>query len=110
MSDRRTEKRWEVSLDAVWDGKSGNYSARVTDLSEGGCYVDTLGEAQVGEILSFKIQMPNGEWIELSGEVAHQNPPLGFGMRFENLSDEQLDKLRSVIGQLNVLSTPVVSP
>lgn len=109
MSDRRTEKRWEVSLDAVWDGKSGNYSARVTDLSEGGCYVDTLGEAQVGEILSLKIQMPNGEWIELSGEVAHQTPPLGFGMRFENLSDEQVDKLRSVIGQLNVLSTPVVS-
>jgi hypothetical protein len=110
MSDRRTEKRWEVSLDAVWDGKSGNYSARVTDLSEGGCYVDTLGEAQVGEILSLKIQMPNGEWIELSGEVAHQTPPLGFGMRFENLSDEQVDKLQSVIGQLNVLSTPVVSP
>lgn len=110
MSDRRTEKRWEVSLDAVWDGKSGNYSARVTDLSEGGCYVDTLGEAQVGEILSLKIQMPNGEWIELSGEVAHQTPPLGFGMRFENLSDEQVDKLQSVIGQLNVLSTPLVSP
>ena len=110
MSDRRTEKRWEVSLDAVWDGKSGNYSARVTDLSEGGCYVDTLGEAQVGEILSLKIQMPNGEWIELSGEVAHQTPPLGFGMRFENLSDEQVDKLRSVIGELNVLSTPVISP
>ena len=110
MSDRRTEKRWEVSLDAVWDGKSGNYSARVTDLSEGGCYIDTLGEAQVGEILSLKIQMPNGEWIELSGEVAHQTPPLGFGMRFKNLSDEQVDKLQSVIGQLNVLSTPVVSP
>ena len=110
MSDRRTEKRWEVSLDAVWDGKSGNYSARVTDLSEGGCYVDTLGEAQVGEILSLKIQMPNSEWIELSGEVAHQTPPLGFGMRFENLSDEQIDKLRSVIGQLNVHSSPVVSP
>lgn len=110
MSDRRTEKRWEVSLDAVWDGKSGNYSARVTDLSEGGCYIDTLGEAQVGEILSLKIQMPNGEWIELSGEVAHQTPPLGFGMRFGNLSDEQVDKLQSVIGQLNVLSTPVVSP
>lgn len=110
MSDRRTEKRWEVSLDAVWDGKSGNYSARVTDLSEGGCYVDTLGEAQVGEILSLKIQMPNGEWIELSGEVAHQTPPLGFGMRFENLSDEQVDKLRSVIGELNVLSPPVISP
>ena len=110
MSDRRAEKRWEVSLDAVWDGKSGNYSARVTDLSEGGCYIDTLGEAQVGEMLSLKIQLPDGDWLELSGEVAHQTPPLGFGLRFQNLTDEQVEKLRSVIGQLGVVSTPVVSP
>jgi Tfp pilus assembly protein PilZ len=106
MSDRRTEKRWDVSLDAVWDGKSGNYSARVTDLSEGGCYVDTLGEAQVGEILSLKIQVPSGEWLELSGEVAHQTPPLGFGLRFQNLTDEQFDKLRSVIAEIDLLTTP----
>jgi Tfp pilus assembly protein PilZ len=97
MSDRRTEKRWDVCLDAVWDGKSGNYSARVTDLSEGGCYVDTLGEAQVGEILRFKLQLPDGDWIDLRGRVAHESPPLGFGVRFVDLSDEQRDRLRAVI-------------
>ena len=97
MSDRRREKRWEVCLDAVWDGKSGNYTARVTDLSEGGCYVDTLGEAHVGEILNLKLQLPGGEWLELSGEVAHQSPPLGFGLRFVDLTDEQIEKLRSLI-------------
>lgn len=95
MSDRRTEKRWDVCLDAVWDGKSGNYQARVTDLSEGGCYVDTMGEAQVGEVLVFKLQLPEGEWLELTGEVAHQTPPLGFGLRFINLTNEQHEKLRS---------------
>ena len=97
MSDRRGEKRWEVCLDAVWDGKSGNYTARVTDLSEGGCYVDTLGEAQIGEILNFKLLLPSGDWLALSGEVAHQSPPLGFGMRFVDLTDEQIEKLRSLI-------------
>ena len=100
MSERRREERLEVCLDAVWDGKSGNYIARVTDLSEGGCYVDTLGDAQVGEILSFKIQTPTGEWLELTGEVAHETPPLGFGLRFAYLADEQLEKLRSLISQL----------
>src|ERR1044072_3207821 len=84
MSDRRTERRWDVCLDAVWDGKSGNYQARVTDLSEGGCYVDTMGEAYVGEVLRFKLQLPEGDWLELTGEVAHQAPPLGFGLRFIN--------------------------
>ena len=99
MSDRRTEKRWDVCLDAVWDGKSGNHLARVTDLSEGGCYVDSLGEAQVGEVIAFKLQGPDGEWLELKGEVAHQSPPLGFGLRFINLSDEQREKLHSLLDQ-----------
>jgi len=100
MSDRRNEKRLEVCLDAAWDGKSGNYSARITDLSEGGCYVDTLGEAQVGEVLSLKLQLQNGDWLELTGEVAHQMPPLGFGIRFVNLDADQLERLHSALGDL----------
>src|SRR6476659_1429810 len=104
MSDRRTEKRWDVCLDAVWDGKSGNHHARVTDLSEGGCYVDSLGEAQVGEVIAFKLQVPEGEWLELTGEVAHQAPPLGFGLRFINLTAEQQEKLRSLLDQLQPIN------
>jgi len=106
MSERRTEKRWDVCLDAVWDGKSGNHIARITDLSESGCYVDTLGEAQVGEVLHFKLQLPNREWLELSGAVAHQTPPLGFGLRFVNLTDEQYENLRSLLDQLQPPQNP----
>ena len=104
MSDRRSEKRLDVCLDAVWDGKSGNYTARVTDLSEGGCYVDTMGAAQIGEVIVFKLQLPDGEWLDLSGEVAHQTPPLGFGLRFVSLTDQQQEKLRSLLDQLQPLS------
>ena len=106
MSDRRTEKRWDVCLDALWDGKSGNHVARVTDLSEGGCYVDTLGEAQIGEVLVFKLQLPDSQWLELTGEVAHQSPPLGFGVRFVELTDEQREKLRSLIDHLKPPQNP----
>jgi hypothetical protein len=105
MSDRRSEKRWDVCLDAIWDGKSGNYSARVTDLSEGGCYVDSLGEAQTGEVIAFKLQLPEGEWLELSGVVAHQSPPLGFGLRFVTLSDEQREKLHSLLDHLQPITS-----
>jgi len=105
MDERRTEERWEVCLDALWDGKSGNYSARVTDLSEGGCYVDTLGEATVGEILRFKLQLPSGDWLELIGEVAHETPPLGFGMRFIDLTDDQREMLRSLISHKEAQNT-----
>ena len=106
MSDRRSEKRWDVCLDAVWDGKSGNHFARVTDLSEGGCYVDTLGEAQVGEVIVFKLQLPNSEWLELTGEVAHQTPPLGFGLKFVDLTDAQHEKLRALLDHLQPTQNP----
>ena len=105
--DRRREERLDVCLDAVWDGKSGNYTARVTDLSEGGCYVDTLGDAHVGEIISFKLRTPTGDWLELTGEVAHETPPLGFGLRFVYLADGQLEQLRSLISHYQNPTDPV---
>ena len=98
--DRRRDKRWDVCLDAVWDSRSGNCTARVTDLSEGGCYIDSLNQPNVGDVLNLKLQLPNGDSLELTGEVAHQTPPLGFGLRFVNPTDEQLKKLRTLIEHL----------
>lgn len=108
-NERRNEKRWEVCLDAVWEGKSGNYNARVTDLSEGGCYIDTMGEASEGEILNFKVLLPGGEWLFLSGEVAHKNAPLGFGVRFADLSEDQTEKLRTLLEELQKPHNPVTA-
>jgi hypothetical protein len=97
MSDRREDDRIEVCLDAVWDGTMGKYSARITDLSEGGCYIDSLCEAYVGEVIHFTMQLPSGEWLELTGEIAHHVPQLGFGVRFVDLSDSNRQKLLTLL-------------
>ena len=95
MDDRRSEERVEVSLETVWDGTSSRKClARITDLSEGGCFVDTTGEAQIGERLTVRIQLPDGGCLELTGEVAHESRPIGFGLRFVELSEEQAEQLR----------------
>ena len=101
MSERRTEKRLNACLEASWEGESGNYDARVTDLSEGGCYVDSLTSADVGEVVLFRLQMPDGEWLELSGEVAHETRTVGFGLRFVSLSEDQRQKLQVLLDHLN---------
>jgi hypothetical protein len=106
MDERRSEKRWDVSLNALWDGKSGNYTARITDLSDGGCYVDSLGDVTMGELVHLKLQLPGGKWLELSGEVAHHTPPVGFGIRFLELSEEQLAGLRAFIEYLKDPTAP----
>ena len=100
MDERRSGHRWDVVLDAIWDGTSGNYTARITDLSDGGCYMDSLGDVSLGEPVNLKLKLPGGEWLELSGEVAHHTPPVGFGVRFLDLSENQLKTLRAFIEYL----------
>ena len=98
--ERRTKKRYEVCLDAIWDGARGNSQARVTDLSEDGCYIDSISEAVTGEILHLKVQLLSGEWLDLTGEVAHVFPRIGFGIRFVNLSITQRQKLFALLEHL----------
>ena len=106
MNDRRSQERLEVSLDTVWDGH-GNRPARITDLSAGGCFVDTTGEAVAGEMLTFRVQLPDGNWLELTGEVAHQMRPVGFGLRFVELSEEQREQLLQFLEYLKQPHEPV---
>jgi hypothetical protein len=108
MDERRSQERLDVSLDAVWDGH-GSRPARITDLSEAGCFVDTTGEACIGEQLTFRVQLPEGNWLELCGEVAHHMRPVGFGLRFVELSDEQREQLLSFIEYLKGPHDPVAA-
>jgi Tfp pilus assembly protein PilZ len=108
MDERRNEERLEVSLETVWDGTSSRKClARVTDLSEGGCFVDTTGEAQIGERLTVRIQLPDGSCLDLTGEVAHEWRPIGFGLRFVDLSDEQREQLLSFLANMKGPNDPM---
>jgi len=104
--ERRTKKRYEACLDAIWDGATGNSQARVTDLSEEGCYVDSISEAATGEMLHLKVRLLSGEWLDLTGEVAHTFQGMGFGIRFVNVSLTQRQKLFGLLQQLKGSSDP----
>lgn len=96
MQENRTDIRFDICLTARWQG-SANQDVRISDLSKGGCYVDTIAEVIVGETLFLKILMPDGEWFELQGFVAHHSPRLGFGVRIVNLDVEQKRQIRSLL-------------
>jgi PilZ domain len=98
MDERRSKPRLSVSLDAVWDGDNGRKnSARVTDLSEGGCYLDTVGEVMTGEIVAFRVLLPDDDWLYLEGEVKHHRHGFGFGVQFVDLNEDQTDKLLQLL-------------
>jgi len=93
MDERRSRPRLSVHLDAVWQDENERHSARVTDLSEGGCYLDTVGEVMVGEIVAFRVLLADGEWLYLEGEVRHHRHGVGFGVQFVELNEEQTENL-----------------
>ena len=97
VDDRREEERKNITLEVRWEGGSGVHPARISDLSVGGCYLDTLGGVEVGEVIAVEIKLPSGEWLPLRGSVAFYHPGLGFSVCFTFLTDEEQHLLTQVI-------------
>jgi PilZ domain len=101
MSERRTDERIEVCLEAIWDGAQRNFRARIADISEGGCYIDSIGEVSKGQLLHLELLLPMGGSLQLVGEVAYFLPRLGFGLRFVNMNQQQTSTLRELVAHLS---------
>ena len=91
--ERREDERRGVSLEAWWESLSGRHQARVSDLSMGGCYVDTLAPVELDALIVFAIRKPDGAWLELRGRVVTRDPG-GFSLAFTYLTDEEQQELR----------------
>lgn len=92
----RKLNRINVSLDIMLEWASGQRQARISDISLGGCFIDTLANLRAGEAVKFMMKVSEGEWMEFAGQVRYALPGFGFGVLFAPLSDEQ----RSVIEHL----------
>jgi hypothetical protein len=97
VKNRRIDERVSTNLPARWDGLSGNHEARIEDLSLGGCFVNTTGRVDVGEVVGVEIKLPSGEWLQLRGEVASYQTGIGFGVLFTFLTDDEQQALREIV-------------
>ena len=91
--ERREDPRSSVSIEAYWEGLSGRHQARVSDLSLGGCFIDTPGHADVGEFILFALKLPGGAWLRLRGQVASVDPNTGFSLAFTYLTEDEQQAL-----------------
>ena len=98
MSDeKRKHERVPVVVEVNWDGGTRSSGARTTDISEGGCFVDSMGHAPVGETINFKLLLPDGAWIVAQGVVVYELPRTGFGVRFTNISKPDRERLQALL-------------
>ncbi len=95
--NRRKDERVSMNLAARWDGLSGRREARIEDLSMSGCFVNSQGRVDIGEVVGIQIKLPSGEWLSLRGEVASFIAGTGFGVLFTFLTDDEEQAIRELI-------------
>ncbi|MDX1501919.1 MAG: PilZ domain-containing protein [Thermoanaerobaculia bacterium] len=93
--------RVEKSIDFEYTVEGSPFKARVTDLSEGGAFVDATYPQGVGARLAFRFRLPDGsEPIAGNAEVIWAQEMLGMGIRFLDLTEEQTERLRFFVGSV----------
>jgi hypothetical protein len=97
MPGTRKHERVPLPLEVRWSGQSGHQSARISDVSLGGCYIESLAQVTIGESIGFEIQLPTGNWMPLFGKVVYTLSNLGFGVEFNPLSELQSNVLTDLI-------------
>lgn len=79
---------------------SGNCEARISDISMGGCYIDSIASFRVYENVAFDLVHPNGRSLPFTGEISYVLEGFGFGVRFTDLSEEQTVFLERIVQSL----------
>lgn len=87
-----------VSMDVVWQGSASKQDARMSEISMEGCYIDdrVLGRS-IGDVVAFKVHLAAGPWVALQGHLVEMDYPMGFGLKFCELTDGDKRLLEQVV-------------
>ena len=99
LYERRAHHRVPTKLTVRWEGLLTNNHALITDVSQGGCYINSAGRVSADEQIGVDTILLSRAHLHLEGSVAHREWPLGFGLRFANLTDEKASLISQVVGE-----------
>lgn len=86
MQEQRKDLRVPLRLEVRWNGFSGGAPAVTSDISFGGCYIESLAPVSIGDILDFDFQPTTSETLRLRGQVLYGHQNIGFGVRFTDVN------------------------
>lgn len=95
--DRRTAKRFTVTIDIEWENHNGRRSGTVSDISEEGCFVLSEVDVTDGELVKVFIPLSDGMKVEFLGQVANFVHEIGFAVHFLSLSNAQKEFLSNFV-------------
>ena len=97
MRDQRKNPRIPLRLEIQWNGCETRTPDVTSDVSLGGCYVQSLNPVAVGEVLNLELRLPFSDTLPVRCEVRYHQPMLGFGLKFLQLSNFQRAALEGLI-------------
>jgi hypothetical protein len=99
-SERRQHFRLTRPFDGSWRGASGDSPCRISDISLGGCFVQSVSSPEKGEETTVTIVLNDERTIAMSGTVVYVEPHMGFAVRFRRLEPAERDELTRVIDSI----------
>ncbi|HKG15160.1 MAG TPA: PilZ domain-containing protein [Pyrinomonadaceae bacterium] len=109
-AERRQHERLSVYLKVKWEGLLGRYEGMLSDISAGGCFILSDEKVAVRELLRLEIQLHTGEWVKVWGEVSNAFPPVGFGVMYTEVDDEEGEnRLHITLGQTKLIHAAVAA-
>ena len=105
--ERRGKRRFPITAAAeVFEIRSqARVLGRCSDLSAGGCYIDTISPFAAGAKVRVRIERDSVQF-EAEGVVAYANIPMGMGIAFRSIRPEYQTVLRSWIAELSGEAAP----
>lgn len=92
--DRREHIRLKVKLpiELYIEGNDSPLRGTTSDLSLGGCYMETIFPLPIGTNLELKLQLE--DTLLVLGTVVTCDPQVGNGIRFSRMLPEDIEQLR----------------
>ena len=96
-TDRRSSKRFTVTINIEWELSGQRHPGTISDLSEGGCFVLTGIEVEDGDEVGLFIPIGDGMKVQYVGTVTNHVYEIGFAAQFTRVSEAQRNVLRSYL-------------
>ena len=99
LHEKRAHQRVPTKLTVLWEGHLINNYAQMTNVSQGGCYINSAGRVGIDEHIRVDTFLLSQAHLHLECSVAHREWPLGFGLRFANLTDKEAALISQIVSE-----------
>ena len=98
MDDAKRRTRFIADLSCAFGSTpDAPRSGTITSIGHRECFVKTKAIVIKGQDLFVRVWTPEQRWLRLRGKVKYHMDRVGFGVIFQELSEEQLSDLAGLI-------------